>query len=207
MYKTLQKENEQLKNTLKEKDLIISRLMKIIENQVLQIDVFISTFKELQRHLGQGRGQRNRVPATFTTQHAHDNQERRCVCVCVLIWLFSLVLMSLTPPFSARKISWYTEAICNPLNVPREFYEITVYLEMEHFLQKQLRLQMFTRISHPTLPPTLMGFLDLVMYNYVPTYSITPFTCRRWPRQMRIFIQSSWWCSILHKGNNWGKGK
>nr|XP_020633033.1 uncharacterized protein LOC110069814 [Pogona vitticeps]XP_020633034.1 uncharacterized protein LOC110069814 [Pogona vitticeps] len=49
MYKTLQKENQQLKKTLKEKDLIITRLMKIIENQVTKYNKAIELEKEHQK--------------------------------------------------------------------------------------------------------------------------------------------------------------
>ncbi|KAJ7341304.1 hypothetical protein JRQ81_005244 [Phrynocephalus forsythii] len=49
MHKTLEKENQQLKNTLKEKDVIISRLMKIIENQVTKYNKAIELEKEHQK--------------------------------------------------------------------------------------------------------------------------------------------------------------
>ncbi|KAF7252804.1 Phage-like element PBSX protein XkdO [Varanus komodoensis] len=49
MVKILQKENLQLKDTIKEKDSIISRLMKIIEDQVLKYNKAIELEKEHQK--------------------------------------------------------------------------------------------------------------------------------------------------------------
>ncbi|XP_042303520.1 uncharacterized protein LOC121920437 isoform X2 [Sceloporus undulatus] len=48
-YKTLQKENLQLKHSLKEKDSIITRLMRIIEEQVTKYNTAIALEKEHQK--------------------------------------------------------------------------------------------------------------------------------------------------------------